>query len=343
MRVMRTVYVAEHSARLRVRKANLVVECGRQSTRVPLETVEAVVMTGRAEITNDAIGELVRRGVRIAAVSRGGRLRFWIGGATAGNVLLRLAQHEAASDGHHSLGLARTFVAGKLRNCQGMMRRWAWDERDLLTRRVIERDVDALVDRLGTLASASDGDTVRGVEGDGTRRYFKALGMHLRSAEAFTSFRARSRRPPRDPINALLSFTYGLVLTEVVGALDAVGLDPQVGYLHRPRPGRPSLALDVLEEFRPAIADRFCVSALARRRVVADDFEVGPARATYLSEAGRRKVLSLYDEFRQAEVLHPLLDRVVPVALLPSIQATVLARHVRGDLPAYAPYVFAGS
>lgn len=341
MRVMRTLYVTEHSARLRVRKANLVVERGRDSRRVPIETLEAVVLTGRAEITNDALGELVRRGVRVSAVSKTGRLRFWVSGPTSGNVMLRLSQYEHSVDPSHAVRLAKHFVAGKLQNARRLMIRWAAGARAWLERGVMQREADVLAQRLAALPSASDGDTVRGIEGDGSRRYFRAMAMHLGEADPELAFERRSRRPPRDPTNALLSFTYGLLLTEVIGALESVGLDPQVGFLHCARPGRPSLALDLLEEFRPSLADRFVVAALTRRQLTAEDLEVRAGRAVYLTAEGRQKLLRLYEANREREVPHPLLNRPVPVALLPSIQATLLARHLRGDLPVYPPYTIA--
>lgn len=341
MRVMRTLYVTEHSARLRVRRANLVVERSRQVQRVPIETLEAVVLTGRADISNDAIGELVRRGVRLAAISKSGRLRFAISGPTKGNVLLRVAQYDCSRQPGRSLRLAKMFVAGKLQNSRRMMSRWAWDASGPTQRHLIMSDLDVIAARLAALPSASDGDTVRGIEGDGSRRYFRSMAVHLGETDSALSFERRSRRPPRDPTNALLSFTYGVVLTEVIGALEAVGLDPQIGFLHCARPGRPSLALDLLEEFRPSLADRFVVAALRRGQLTADDLEARAGHAVYLTEEGRRKLLQLYDAHRQREVPHPLLERPVPVALLPSIQATLLARHLRGDLPVYPPYAMA--
>jgi CRISPR-associated protein Cas1 len=341
MRVMRTLYVADHAARLRIRRGNVVVERSAESTRFPIETLEAVVLTGRAEVSNDALGELVQRGVRVSALSKSGRLRFWVGGPTTGNVLLRLAQFRIAADVQSSLAVARWLVAGKLQNCRRMMRRWACDAASSLDGRVIEQEITGVEDRLVALVTARDGDTVRGIEGDGSRRYFKAMAVHLRTSDHVLSFPRRSRRPPRDPVNALLSFTYGLVLAEVIGGIEAVGLDPQVGFLHGLRPGRPSLGLDLMEEMRPSIADRFAVAALRRGQISFDDFEARYGQAVFLSDGGRKKVLALYDAYRQHEIVHPLLDRSVPVSLLPAIQATLMARHLRGDLPAYPSFTLA--
>jgi len=336
---MRTLYVTEHAAQLRIRKRNLVVQLGRDSRRVPIETLDAVVLTGRADVTNEAIGELVARGVRISALSMTGRLRFSVGGPTKGNVLLRVAQHRAADDRGLRSELARWFVAGKLQNCHRAVARWSAAAHGGVERWKMQREADAIKDRLAALVLAPDEDTIRGIEGDGSRRYFRVMALHLGQSNPDLLFERRSRRPPRDVTNAFLSFTYGLVLTEVIGALEAVGLDPQIGYLHRPRPGRPALALDMLEEFRVALADRFVVAALGRRQLGPGDAEVRAGHAVYLTDDGRRKLLSLYDRFRQQEIEHPLLRSAVPIALLPTIQATLLARHLRGDLPAYPPFV----
>jgi CRISPR-associated protein Cas1 len=338
---MRTLYVVDHSARVRIRKGNVVVERSAHGTRVPIETLDAVVLLGRAEVTNDALGELVKRGIRVSAVSKGGRLRFALGGPVSGNVLLRVAQHEAVGDLEHRLQLCREIVAGKLQNCRRMMLRWAWDAKDQATRSTIRANIEVVEARLGSLGSATDGDTIRGLEGDATRRYFKALASHLGSSGAALTFQRRTRRPPRDAVNALLSFVYGLVLAEVVGALDAVGLDPQVGYLHHLRPGRPSLALDLVEELRPSVADRFAVSLITRNRIGPGDFERQAGDAVYLGDAGRRRLLRYYDEYRSLEVTHPLLDRQILSAQIPGVQATLLARHLRGDLSSYPPYVLA--
>lgn len=331
------MYVTDHRARIRLRKGTLLIEQSTGWQRVPIETLDGVVLTGRAEISNDAIGELVRRRIRIAALSKTGRLRFCIGGPTGGNVHLRVAQHQHSLDPNLSDAIARTLVAGKLQNCRHVMQRWLWDASDL-TSPVIEAEVEAVAACIRMLEGLRGGDRIRGVEGDGSRRYFKALGIHLGSSDPPIAFGNRNRRPPRDETNALLSFTYGLLLTELVGAAEAVGLDPQIGFLHRPRSGRPSLALDLLEELRPSVADRFAVSALRRRQIRNEHFtRVGGA--CYLTEAGREALLELWEDFRGEEVDHKVLGRSVGRWTLSTVQATLMARHLRGDIPIYPPYI----
>lgn len=339
MQLLRTLYISDHSAKVRIRKGNVVVAGCEQTIRVPIETLEAIVLTGRGEVSNDALGEFTRRGIRVSAISKAGRLRFTVGGPAGGNVLLRMQQYRVATDASQQLGVARVLVAGKLQNCRRMMNRWAWDATSGSTRIGMAAEIREIEERLMNLSTATDGDTVRGIEGDGTRRYFRVMGDHLGRDRTATDFPRRSRRPPRDPVNALLGFVYGLLLTEVIGALEAVGLDPQLGFLHMPRPGRPSLALDMIEELRPSVADRFVVASLKRGQLDLPDFERRAGNAVYLNETGRNKVLRLWDEYRSVEIMHPLLDRTIQRSVLPSVQATLMARFLRGDLTSYTPFV----
>src|SRR5690606_1096816 len=226
VRVVNTLYVTEHQARVGLQKGNLVVVHDQQKTRVPIETLEGVVLLGGSQISSQALGRCVERGARVCALSRSGRLRWTVGGPTKGSVLRRMAQLRAADDPARTARVARWIVAGKLQNCRRMISRWLWDA-DSAARWVLASERDANADRLQALAQATDGHTIRGIEGDGTRRYFKCLGTHLTEAGAELGFTSRTRRPPRNEVNALLSFYYGLVLAEAVGALDAVGLDPQ--------------------------------------------------------------------------------------------------------------------
>lgn len=340
MQLLNTVFVADHRAKLRIRKGNLLIENSDDSFRVPIETVEQVILTGRAEITNTTMGTLVERGIRLAAISKSGRIRFVIGGPVSGNVMLRVGQHDAARDEERSLEIARLLVAGKLQNCRRMLLRWAADSRDHRTR--FAETAESIGSRLGALRVASTGDEIRGIEGDGTRRYFKMMGLQVRNPADVFSFERRTRRPPRDPFNALLSFIYGLLLVEISGALDAVGLDPQIGFLHKLRPGRPALALDLIEEFRPSVADRLAMRLVNRSQLGRSCFDDTHGGAVYLSDSGRDTVFRELTAFRKEPVWHPLVGREVPVGGLPVVQATLMARHLRGDLDAYPPYVLAG-
>lgn len=339
MRILSVLYVDTHGTRVSAHHQALELRRERALVgRYPLEGLESVILTGRVEITSDALDRCTRAGVRVGAISASGRVRFVVGGPRRGNVLLRIAQVQHL-DTPAGLGLARNFVAGKIQNQRRLVQRWRWDDTGL-TRFTLNAQLAILDARLNALTAAPTGDHVRGLEGDATRRYFKALGAHLHHSRCPLGFQQRSRRPPRDEVNALLGYLYGLITIEAVGALDAVGLDPQVGYLHQPRPGRPSLALDLIEEFRP-VAERFAVGLLTRRRIGAEHFQQLPGGAYSLTDEGRRHLLAEYEQHKTAQVVHPLTGQMLPRAALPAVQATLLARTIRGDLPAYPPYVMA--
>lgn len=340
MRVLNTLYVTDHRARLGVKKGNLVVTTPDSWTRVPIETLEGIVLIGGAQASTPALGECTKRGIRLASLTVGGRLRFVVGGPTSGNVLLRVAQHDAARDPAMVAAVSRWIVAAKLQNCRRMIDRWLWDAREP-ERSMQARQREAIDERIRDLSGTEDGDRIRGIEGDGARRYFKCLGAHVAASGSALRFGSRSRRPPRDQMNAVLSFVYGLLVAEMVGALDAIGLDPQIGYLHGLRPGRPSLALDMMEEFRPALADRVAVLLATRRELRTEHFQETGSGACYLTDEGRKVVLAGWDRGKASDVSHLLLRRNVPTWTLPTVQATLLARFLRGDLPVYAPYVMA--
>lgn len=340
MRLLTSLYVSDHQARVGLQRGALLVHGGNGTrVRVPLEAIEAVVLLGHGQVSSDALAECARRRIRVSALSRTGRLRFSVGGPTRGNVHLRLAQLRAFDDPTRRSPIAQAIVAGKLQNCRRMLKRWSWNASGL-ARWHLEDLAGRIGQRIEKVPSAT-GDRLLGIEGDAARLYFSGLGHHLERARVPTPFVARTRRPPRDPVNCLLSFTYGLLTTEIVGALESAGLDPQIGFLHAVRPGRPALALDLLEELRPSIADRFVVRLLTRKRVSNEGFVRGAGDACYLSDDGRKLLLDAYEEFKGEEVPHQLLGRPILRAMVPSVQAVLLARHLRGDLPGYPPFLLA--
>ena len=306
------------------------------SRRVPLEALDAVVVLGGAQITMQALDACVRRGIRVAALHRGGGVRFVVNGATNGNVHLRKALFEAVTDDSRSLDLSRAIVAAKLQNSRKVVGRWSRDEKDAVGSKWLADRSEQIRQRIARLVEAATGDHVRGIEGDAARIYFRAMEQVVADAEF--GFSSRTRRPPRDPINAMLSFCYGLLVTECTGALESVGLDFQMGFFHRPRAGRPSLALDLAEELR-AWTDRFVVSLVRRRQVGPDSFDYTPGGGVYLGDDARTALIKAWEEHKETEVPHRILGRQVGRWAIPSVQATLLARHLRGDLPAYPPFV----
>ena len=336
MRYLSTVYVREHRARVRHRSGALLISSPQGNRRVPLEAVDSVILLGGAQVTTQAIEACTRRGVRIAALTRGGAPRFVVGAPTGGNVHLRIAHYRAVEDEDHSLELSKAVVAAKLQNSSRVVARWARDEGEPVRAEGLARRSVQLRERVARLAEAPSGDHVRGVEGDAARIYFRALGLALSTSQL--GFRARSRRPPRDPVNAMLGFCYGLVVTEIIGALESLGLDYQLGFFHRPRSGRPSLALDLAEELR-ALSDRFVVTLVRRRQIGSDSFVRTPGGGTYLTDPGRTALIEAWERDKARQLSHRVLGRLVERWALPSVQATLLARHLRGDLPAYPAYV----
>ena len=338
MRVLNTVYLTEPGIRVGARSGSLEVRRDRALVaRFPLEGLEAVIAGPRCELTTEALTRCTARGIRVAQLSNNGKVRFMLSGPTRGNVMLRVEQLRAADNPARARALASMIVAGKLQNQRRLVQRWSWDATGTL-RYLLDTARARIEVLLSATRESETVDHLRGLEGAGARSYFKALGAHLERVAPHMTFTIRTRRPPLDPTNALLSYLYGLAVSEATGALDAVGLDPQIGYLHLLRPGRPSLALDLVEETRP-VMDRFAVRLLGRQAIRLDHFERLPTRAWRLTDEGRRLLLSNYEEYRTEEIIHPLLRRTVSRSSLVAIQATLLARTIRGDTELYAPYV----
>ena len=338
MRYLSTLYVRSHRARIGHRRGSLIVSRPEGDQRVPLEGIDAVVVLGGAQMTMQAIDACVGRGVRVAVLRRNGAVRFVVNGATGGNVHLRMALFRVVADDVRALAMAKAIVAAKLQSSARVVGRWSRDEKDGAERVLLADRADQIRLRIPRLEDAQTADHVRGIEGDAARIYFRAMGRAVASAEL--GFSARTRRPPRDPINAMLGFCYGLLVTECVGALESVGLDYQMGFFHRPRSGRPSLALDLAEELR-AVTDRLVVSLVRRRQVSQVSFQTMPGGAVYLTEDGRESLIKAWEGHKETEVPHRILGRTIGRWALPSVQATLLARHLRGDLPAYPPFVLA--
>lgn len=336
MRYLSTVYVRNDRARIRHRSGSLLVAAPEGSQRIPLEGIDSLMILGGAQITTQALDACVGLGVRVAALKRSGALRFVVSGQTGGNVHLRTALFRTVIDEDSSLELAKAVVAAKLQNSRRVVERWARDEKCSGKSGGLSARATQVRDRISRLIEAKTSDQVRGIEGDAARIYFRALGEVV--APSGLHFSGRTRRPPRDPVNALLGFCYGLLVTELIGATESVGLDHQIGFFHRPRAGRPSLALDLTEELR-ALTDRFVVSLVRRKQLTVDAFDVTPGGAVYLSDEGRAKLLKAWEAHKDTELDHPLLGRRVGRWALPSVQATLLARHLRGDIPSYPPFV----
>lgn len=305
---------------------------------LPLARIDHIVLFGGTTASDELLLRCAGDGRSVTWLTGAGRFRARLVGPTTGNPLLRRAQHRAADDPVRRLEIARVVVAGKVHNVRQVLLRAARDatgSRQAKLRAAADRQAELL----GQLPTKGLVDELLGVEGAAARDYFAALPLLLASPGSGVGMpNGRSRRPPTDPVNCLLSFLYGMLRVAVHGALEQVGLDPYIGFLHGVRPGKPALALDLMEEFRPLLADRLALTLLNRRELSKQDFERLPNGAIRLTDAARRTVLNSLQLSRQRVWPHAFLRREVPAALLPLVQARLLARHLRGDLESYAPW-----
>lgn len=339
--LLNTLYVTTHPSYLRLEGDTLCVEVEREKKlQVPLHHLGGLVLFGDVMTTPALLRRCAADGRSVVLMDRNGRFSARMEGPVSGNVLLRKAQHQASEIPTRSLDLARACVAGKIRNCRHVLLRGARDSKGEEDRAALREAARHLGRHLVALPGAADTETVRGLEGDSARVYFGVLCHLIRSDQrGIFAYQGRSRRPPLDRINALLSFLYSLVLNDCISALEGVGLDPQIGYLHTLRPGRPALGLDLVEEFRSVIADRLALTLINRGQLTEKDFEARTGGAVYLNDQGRRTVVTSYQQRKQDELTHPLLEQTAPVGLLPHIQARLLARTLRGDMEGYVPFL----
>lgn len=312
---------------------------GKTALQAPLLNLGAIVCFGDVMLSPALMRRCAEDGRAVVLLQWNGRFAARLEGPTGGNVLLRRAQHLALSDGERRLELARSMVAGKIRNARFVMQRAVRDGYGLDGDPTLTTAIDHVATILARLPGRADLDLLRGDEGEAARTYFGAFPAMLRQPSPALTMDGRTRRPPRDPINAVLSFLYTLLRADCTAALEGVGLDPQVGYLHALRPGRPALALDLMEELRPIVADRLTLTLVNRGQLTGDDFERFEGGAVYLNETGRKTVILAYQERKQREVAHRVVGSRVPIGLIPHLQARLLARTLRKELPYYPPYL----
>lgn len=338
--LLNTLYVSTQMAYLHLDNDTLRVEVERQTRlRVPLHHLGGVVLFGNVLVSPALIHRLADEGKSLVLLTENGRFKARMEGPVSGNILLRQAQHACAADQAFTLTIARAFVAGKIRNARQVLLRAAREAKDEGDRAHLTRRAEDLAAALRTLPAAGDLDTVRGVEGEAARQYFVGLNLVLRpESRAVFAMDGRSRRPPRDRINALLSFLYAMLMNDCRSAVEAVGLDPQLGFLHAVRPGRAALALDLMEEFR-AQADRLALTLINRGQLQAGDFTEHEGGAVTLADAGRKTVIVAWQEKKREELAHPLLQQAVAIGLLPLLQARFLARTVRREMASYLPFL----
>lgn len=337
---LNTLYVMTQGAYAHLDHDTVRLEVEKETVlRVPLLQLGAIVCFGNTLISPGLMHRCAEDGRAVVLLDRNGRFKARLEGPVSGNVLLRQAQYAALTDGVRALEIARCCAAAKMQNARQVLLRAAREAASTEDRGLLGAAAIEIARELEAAATAGDLDGLRGCEGNGARVYFSVFDLMIRDDRAAFALKGRSRRPPLDRTNAVLSFLYTLVLADCVAALSGVGLDPQVGFLHALRPGRPALGLDLLEELRAPVADRLALTLINRKQLQRDDFEEQPGGAVYLSESGRRTVVVAYQERKKEEVPHRMLGKKIPLGLVPHVQARLLARHLRGDLAHYPAFL----
>ncbi|THU04478.1 type I-C CRISPR-associated endonuclease Cas1 [Lampropedia puyangensis] len=341
--LLNTLYITTDGAWLRKDGENLVMEVdGEQRARVPVHMLQGLVCIGRVLVSPPLMGYCAERGITISYLSPNGKFLARVEGPVSGNVLLRRAQYRQ-SDGEQGMAIARHMVIGKIFNQRAVLARAVRDHSSSMPEANVQ-DLQHAVLRLRRITDhaqhCNDLDTLRGLEGDAAQLYFGVFDHLIRVPSPAMRFHGRSRRPPRDAVNALLSLLYTLLTHDCRSALETVGLDPAVGFLHRDRPGRPSLALDVMEEFRPVLADRLALSLINRKQIGEKDFQVMDNGAVLLKDEARKTLLVAWQERKRESLQHSFIGEAAPIGIFPFLQAQLLARHLRGDVDAYPPFIW---
>lgn len=338
---LNTLFVTTQGAYLSKEGQAVAVRVERETRlRVPLHNLGGIVCFGRVSASPALMGQCAQSGVAFTLMTEHGRFLAAVQGFSPGNVLLRREQYRRADDPVAAAAIARQTIAAKLANCRTVLLRAIRDYPEGAGRSDLEAAAARLARDIPRVRVAEALDALRGIEGDGATTYFGVFN-HLITAqrEAF-AFKSRSRRPPLDRVNAVLSFLYSMLAHDARAACEACGLDGAVGFLHRDRPGRPGLALDLMEEFRPFLADRLALSLINRQQVRAEGFATGDGGGVVMDEANRKVVIAAYQKRKQETLTHPFIGEETTVGLLIHLQARLLARHLRGDLDAYAPFIW---
>lgn len=340
-RLLNTLYVTTQGAYLAREGETVVVRLERETRlRVPVHTLDGVVCLGHVGFSPQVMELCAERGVGVSFLSEHGRFWAKLVGPTSGNVLLRREQYRRADDMSAAGRIARLFVIGKMANARTVLLRAVRDRPEYAGNADLQ-SASNLLERIGrSLREDASLETTRGAEGEAARAYFGVFGHLITAQKDEFPFTGRSRRPPMDNVNALLSFLYTLLAHDVVGAIETVGLDPAVGFLHRDRPGRPGLALDLMEELRPYLADRLALSLINRLQVRGSGFERMETGGVVMTDETRKTVITAWQQRKQEELVHPFIGERMPIGLIPFVQSRLLARVLRDDLDTYPPFVW---
>lgn len=335
---LNTLYITSDDAYVRKERETFVVEVNNEKVfQAPTHSIENIVCFGFKPLTPALMAYCAENNVGISYLSETGKFLARVYGAQHGNVLLRKAQYAIADDEFHSLAIARPIIAAKVSNYRSLLLRHQRNHPDNCPDEVVSV-ITTMGRRLMNIEQCEGLEELRGYEGECATLYFGVLTNLITAQQEDFIFTKRSKRPPLDPANALLSFLYAILANDVRSALETVGLDPQVGFLHQMRPGRPSLALDIMEEFRAYLGDRIMLNLINLKQVTKKDFEIRESGEVRMSDNARKALLSAYQKKKQEEITHPFLGEKMTIGLLPHVQAQLLARYIRGDIPNYPPF-----
>jgi len=335
---LNTLYITSDDAYLSKERETFVVEVNRQKVfQAPIHSIENIVCFGFKPLTPALMAFCAENNVGVSFLSENGRFLARVYGAQQGNVLLRKAQYAVSDNEAQSLAIARPIIAAKVANYRNLLLRHQRNHPEICPDGVVSAGV-TLGSRLTEIQHAETLEGLRGFEGECASIYFGVLTSLITAQQEDFAFSTRTKRPPLDPANALLSFLYAILANDVRSAVETVGLDPQVGFLHQLRSGRPSLALDIMEEFRAYLGDRIMLNLINLRQVTKKDFEIRESGEVRMSDEARKTVITAYQKRKQEEIIHPFLGEKMTVGLLPHIQAQLLARYLRGDIPDYPPF-----
>jgi CRISPR-associated protein Cas1 len=339
--LLNTLYVTSPDAYLSLDGENVVLRNKDEELgRVPLHNLEGIVTFGYAGASPALMGKCAAMKIALSFLSAHGRFLAGVHGSEQGNVTLRKTQYRVSDDETASAAQARNILVGKLYNSRAVLERAARDHPLQVDVEKLKRASAFILDAAGQIRQATTLGNLRGLEGEAAARYFAVFDELILQNKQDFQFHGRSRRPPLDNVNALLSFVYTLLSHDIAAALTTVGLDAYVGFLHRDRPGRKSLALDLLEELRAPVADRFVLTLINTRQLTPGDFVQKESGAVLLTDDARRTLLSAWQKRKQEQILHPFLNEKIAWGLVPHAQAMLLARHLRGDLEEYAPFLW---
>lgn len=340
-RLLNTLYITTQGAYLhREGETVMVTLNGEVKLKIPVHTLQGIVCFGQVTMSPPLMGLCAERNVLVSFLSQNGRFLARVQGPVSGNVILRKEQYKRAEQEESALKIARAIVISKINNCRVVLMRALREHPDIPNAKVLKESSDHLFEILKSIGNISSLQSLRGIEGEATRKYFEVFDHLILSQKEDFVFRERNRRPPLDNVNALLSFLYTILEHDVSSALETVGLDPESGFFHTDRSGRRSLALDLMEEFRAYLVDRLVLSLINLKQISGDGFIKTETGAVLMNDDTRKKVLVSYQNRKSEEITHPFLNEKIEIGLLPYAQALILARYLRGDINGYPPFMW---